>query len=161
MTTSLLHAITATLLVVPARATATPPDPCALLTKAEAEAIIGKPLPPPSQGGSGECHYGEPGEADEIVVYPMPLGFKSKEEFHAFVVKDTEEMNARMKENLKGTGATVKETTVDPVPGVGEAAYFVDPSLIVLKRGRVLNITASDRKRAEAVAAKVLPRFGS
>jgi hypothetical protein len=158
MTTSLFHAITAAILVA-SRATATPPDPCALLTKAEAEAIVGQPLPPPSPGGSGECHYGEEGSSAEIVVYPMLLAFKSKEAFHAFVVKDTEEMNARMKENLKSTGATVKETTVDPVPGVGESAYYVSPSLVVFTHGRVLNITAADRKQAVAVAAKVLPRF--
>ena len=161
MTTSLLHAITAALLVGSPKAPITPPDPCALLTKAEAEAIIGKTIMPPTVGGSGECHYGEPGEADEIVVYPMPLGFKTKEEFHAYIVKDTDEMNARMKENLKNTGAKVKETTVDPVPGVGEAAYYVDPSLIVFRGNRVLNIIAADRKRAVAVAAKVLPRFAS
>jgi len=34
-------------LLVASRATGTPPDPCALLTKAEAEAIVGQPLPPP------------------------------------------------------------------------------------------------------------------
>jgi hypothetical protein len=89
----------------------------------------------------------------------MMLGFPSKEEFHAFVVKDTDEMNARMKEGLKNTGATVKETAVDPVPQVGDAAYYVDPSLLVLSHGRVLNITAADRRQAVAVAAKVLPRF--
>jgi hypothetical protein len=158
MTASLLHTIT-TALMVASPGAATPPDPCALLTKAEAEAIVGQPLPPPSPGGSGECHYGEEGSSAEIIVYPMPLAFKSKEAFHAFVVKDTEEMNARVKEGLKGTGATAQETTVDPVPGVGESAYYVSPSLIVFTHGRVLNITAADRKQAVAVAAKVLPRF--
>ena len=46
-----------------------------------------------------------------------------------------------------------------PVPAVGDAAYFVDPTLIVLKQGRVLNIMAADRAQAVAVAGKVLPRF--
>ena len=102
---------------------------------------------------------GRRGSSVETIVYPMPLAFKSKEAFHAFVVKDTEEMNARMKEGLKGTGATVKETAVEPVSQVGDAAYYVEPSLVVLSHGRVLNITAADRKQAVAVAAKVLPRF--
>jgi hypothetical protein len=42
---------------------------------------------------------------------------------------------------------------------VGESAYFVDPSLVVFKKGKVLNIIAADRKQAVAVAAKALPRF--
>jgi hypothetical protein len=33
----------------------------------------------------------------EIMIAVLPLGSKSKEAFHAFVVKDTEELNARMK----------------------------------------------------------------
>jgi hypothetical protein len=178
MATFLLHGIAAGLLVAlacgdsrkdSARASAPeavkPPkafaqtDACALLTKAEAEAILGQPIGNPTKGGSGECHYGEEGGSAEIVVYPMMLGFPSKEEFHAFVVKDTEEMNARMKEGMKGTGVTVKETAVEPVPQLGDAAYYVDPSLVVLSHGRVLNITAADRRQAVAVAGKVLPRF--
>jgi hypothetical protein len=155
----LLHAMTGWLLLAPARPSSTPPDPCALLTKAEAEAILGKSIPPPSKGGSGECHYGDPGGADEIVVYPMMLAFKSNEEFHAFVVKDTKEMNERMKENLKGTGATVKETAVEPVPQIGDAAYYVEPSLLVLRKGRVLSITAADKNQAVTVAGKVVPRL--
>jgi hypothetical protein len=147
------------LLLAPARASSAPADPCALLTKAEAEAILGKSIPTPSKGRSGECHYGDPGDAVEIVVYPMMLAFASKEEFHAFVVQDTKDMNERMKKNLKGTGATVKETAVEPVPGVGDAAYYVEPSLLVLRNGRVLNITAADKDQAMAVAGKVVPRL--
>lgn len=154
MPTLLLHAITAGLL-----ATSAPPDACTLLTQAEAEAILGEPIEPPVKGGSGECHYAPKSGSDEILVYVMPLAFKSKEEFHAFLVKDTEAMNARVKKDLEKTGAKVKETTVDPVPGVGESAYFVDPSLVVFKKGKVLNIIAADRKQAVAVAAKALPRF--
>jgi hypothetical protein len=157
--TSLLHAITAALLVA-SRATATPPDPCALLTKSEAEAIVGKPIPPPSPSGT-QCHYGEEGSSDEIIVYQTMLMFKSKEEFHAYLVKDTEKTNARIQEAMGKAGATVKPTTVDPVPGVGESAYYVEPSLVVFKRGRVLSIISGDRKHAVAAAAKVVPRFGS
>ncbi len=161
MTTLLIHAIAPWLLVtLPlAQRTLSNPDPCALLTQAEAEKILGTSISPPTKGGSGECHYGEEGSSSEIVVYPMMLGFRSKEEFHAFVVKDTKEMNERMKEGMKKTGATVKETAVEPVSGVGDDAYYVEPSLLVLSRGRVLNITAGNRDQAVAVAGKVLPRF--
>jgi hypothetical protein len=132
----------------------TPPDPCALLTQAEAEQIIGSKIGSPAKGGSGECHYGEAGSSAEIVVYPMMLGFRSKEEFHAFVVKDTEDMNAQ-----RGPAAT--KVSVEPVSGVGDAAYYAEPSLLVLSHGRVLNIIAGDRDKAMKVAGKVLPRFGT
>jgi hypothetical protein len=178
MTTVLFHGIAAGILaafacgdsprdVAAARQAETQPqrlspasiDACSLLTKAEAEAILGKPIAPPQKAGSGECHYEtEPGGGD-IMIAVLPLGFKSKEAFHAFVVKDTEEMNTRIKENLKGTGATPKETAVEPVPEVGLPAYYVDPSLVILKNGQVLNIVAADRRQAVAVAAKALPRL--
>ena len=137
----------------------TPPDPCALLTQAEAEQILGTRIGAPTKGGSGECHYGEEGGAAEIVVYPMMLEFGSKEEFHAFVVEDTEAMNARIKKSLEKTGVPVKETAVEPVPGLGDAAYFVDPSLLILSHGQVLSITAAGRGQAVTVAGKVVPRF--
>jgi hypothetical protein len=178
MTTLLLHGIAAGLLaafacgdspreVAAARQADAPPKPaargpidvCALLTQAEAEAILGKPIGPPQKGGGGECHYEtDPGNGD-IMIAVLPLGFKSKEAFHAFLVKDTEAMNARIKKNLKGTGATAKETAVEPVPEVGLPAYYVDPSLVILKNGQVLNIIAADRRQAVAVAAKAVPRF--
>ena len=101
----------------------------------------------------------ELGQGGMAVVYPMMLAFKSNEEFHAFVVQDTKELNERTKENLKGTGATVKDTAVEPVPGVGDAAYYVEPSLLVLRKGRVLSITAADKDQAVTVAGKVVPRL--
>ena len=55
--------------------------------------------------------------------------------------------------------ATPKETAVEPVPEVGLPAYYVDPSLVILKNGQVLNIVAADRRQAVAVAAKALPRL--
>ena len=134
-------------------------DACALVTKAEAEAILGQSIGEPAKGGSGECHYGAAGGGAEIVVYPMTLGFGSKEEFHAFVKEDTEAMDARTQKGLKKMGVTIKPTAVEEVPQVGDAAYYVDPSLIVLSHGRVLNITAADRRQAVAVAGKALPRF--
>jgi hypothetical protein len=136
-----------------------PIDACTLLTKEEAEAITGRPLGAPAKGGSGECHYGKEGSFPEIILAPVMLAFGSKEEFHAFVAKDTKNLNDRMKEGLKNTGMTVKEVTVDPVAGVGDAAFYVEPSLVVLKHGRVLNIVAADRKQAVAVAARAIPRF--
>jgi hypothetical protein len=59
---------------------------------------------------------------------------------------------------MAGTGATITETVVEPVPEVGESAYYVDPTLLVLKGGKVLQIFAS-RPQAVQVAAKALPQF--
>jgi hypothetical protein len=134
-------------------------NPCDLLTQAEAEAILGQQIAVPAAGGSGECHYAAKDGMVDLIVYLMPLQFSSKEEFHAFVVKDTEAMNARIKKSMEKTGATVKETTVDPVPEVEAPAYYVDPSLLVLtKSGRVLNVVADGRAQAVAVAGKALGR---
>jgi hypothetical protein len=152
MTTLLLHA--AALLATPL-----PPGPCDLLTQAEAEAIIAQPIAAPAPGGSGECHYATKDGRVDLVVYLMPLEFRSKEEFHAFVVEDTEKMNARTKKSMEKMGVTVKETAVEPVPEVGAPAYFVDPSLVVLTRtGQVLSVTADGRAPAVAAAGKALPR---
>ncbi len=136
-----------------------PTDACTLLTQPEAEAILGKPIAPPAKQPSGACTYTAQAGSGEIMMHVLPMGFASKEEFHAFLVKDTEKMNARIKEGMKKMGATAPETLVEPVPEVGAAAYYADPSLLVLKGGQVLNIIAADRRQAVAVAAKALPRF--
>jgi hypothetical protein len=133
-----------------------PVDVCGLLTQEEATAILGTPSAAPEQGSSSSCTFAAQSGRGDIMLQMLPLGFGSKEEFHAFVVKDTEQMNARIKKDL---GDAVKPTTVDPVPDVGEAAYYVDPTLVILKKGRVLSIAAADRKQAVAVAAKAEPRF--
>ena len=177
MTTFLLHGMAAGLAVALAcgdsekdDAAAQPPqssakqparaliDPCALLTQAEAEAILGKPIAAP-EGSSSQCTYAAQSGSGDIMLHVLPMQFRSKEEFHAFLVKDTEAMNARLKESFKDTGAAPKETAVEPVPEVGGSAYYVDPTLVVFKEGRVLGILAADRKQAVAVAAKALPRF--
>jgi hypothetical protein len=133
-----------------------PVDVCGLLTQEEATAILGTPSAAPEQGSSSSCTFAAQSGRGDIMLQMLPLGFGSKEEFHAFVVKDTEQMNARIKKDL---GDAVKPTTVDPVPDLGEAAYYVDPTLVILKNGRVLSIAAADRKQAVAVAAKAEPRF--
>ena len=133
-----------------------PVDVCGLLTQEEATAILGTPSAAPEQGSGSSCTFAAQSGRGDIMLQMLSRGFGSKEEFHAFVVKDTERMNARIKKSL---GDAVKPTTVDPVPDVGDAAYYVDPTLVILKNGRVLSIAAADRKQAVAVAAKAEPRF--
>jgi hypothetical protein len=140
-------------------AAAQPADLCALLTEAEAEAILGKQLAPPERQSSGDCWYSEAsGSGPEIILHVLPVAFKSKEAFHAFLVKETKETNEKLKEAMGNAGATIKGTTVEPVPEVGAPAYYADPTLFVLRGDRVLAIFAA-RPQAAAIGAKALPRF--
>jgi hypothetical protein len=172
MTTLLPHALSIAAVVAftaaMARTPEVPPsaqaDLCALLTKAEAEAIVGKPLAPPEAKPGGDCWY--PTEAGgigggEIMLSVVPMQFGTKDEFHAYLVKENDRTNARLKKAMSraGAGATVRETTVEPVTGLTEPAYFVEPSLFVLKKSKVLGIFAPDQSQAVQVAAKAVPRF--
>ena len=118
-----------------------PVDVCSLLTREEATAILGTSAAAPQQSGPGTCAYAAESGRGEIMLHMLPLAFRSSDEFHAFLLKDTEQMNERMRK------------------AAGNAAYYVDPTLDVLKDGRVLSILAGDRKQAVAVAAKAVPRF--
>lgn len=138
------------------RPSAAPVDPCGLLTQAEAAAILGTPAGAPQKGSGSTCTYAAQSGRGEIMLHLPPLTFGSKDEFHDFLVEDTEKTNERLKKSL---GDAVKPGRVEPVPEVGEPAYYVDPTLIILKEGRVLSILAADRKQAVAVAAKAVPRF--
>lgn len=167
MTTLLLHGIAAGLVVAlagedslthPAAAQA---DLCALLTEAEAEAIVGKPLAAPERQPSGDCWYPEQagaGGGGEIMLHLYPYPFDSKEKFHAFLVTEVKAADKNMKEAVEGAGGTFKETVVEPVPEVKLPAYYADPTLFVLTGGKVLGIVAP-RPQAVAVAAKAVPRM--
>ncbi len=136
-------------------------DLCALLTEAEAEEIVGRPLAPPERQSSGDCWYplkAGQGAGGEIMLHVFPHRFASKDKFHAFLVEESKAADESMKKAMEGTGATFKETLVEPVPEVKEPAYYADPTLFVLTGGRVLAIVAT-RPQAVAVAAKALPRF--
>jgi hypothetical protein len=134
---------------------------CALLTEAEAEAIVGKPLAAPERQPSGDCWYPEQagaGGGGEIMLHLFPYRFDSKEKFHAFLLKEQKAADESMKEAVTGAGGTFRETVVEPVPEVKAPAYYADPTLFVLKGGKVLAILAP-RPQAVAVAAKAVPRL--
>jgi hypothetical protein len=165
MTALLFHNIVAGLVLAwagadPGTPTIAPgPDVCALLTEAEAEEILGKQLPAPQPQSTGDCWYTtEPGSMGEIILSVLPVQFKSKDAFHAFLLKETNETNARIKKAMEKSGVTVKETVVEPVPEVGAPAYYAEPGLFVLIGTQVLGIYAT-REQAVAVAAKAVPRF--
>jgi hypothetical protein len=166
MTTLLLHTIATALVITLAGGNPTSviaqADLCALLTEAEAEAILGKPLAAPEPQPGGDCWYPEQagaGGGGEIILHVLPVQFDSKEKFHAFLVKEQKDADDKLKKAMARTGATITETTVEPVPEVGEPAYYADPSLFVLKGGKVLAIFAADRAQTVQVAAKAVPRF--
>jgi hypothetical protein len=165
MTALLFHGIAAGLVIGMIRGdsskTSAQADLCALLTEAEAEAIVGKPLAAPERQRGGDCWYPEQagaGGGGEIILHVLLERFDSKEKFHAFLLKEVKAADESMKKAMEGTGATIKETVVEPVPEVAAPAYYADPTLFVLKGGKVLAIAAS-RPQAVAVAAKALPRF--
>ena len=161
MSTLPLHALAGMLLALASR-DAVQGDLCALLTETEAEAIAGKPLAAPERQAGGDCWYPEragEGGGGEIMLHLFPYKFDSKEKFHAYLVAETKAADESMRKSLEGTGAAIKETAVEPVPEVGLPAYFADPTLYVLKDGKVLAIVAPHAKAAVAVAAKALPRL--
>lgn len=137
-----------------------PPDHCTLLTEAEAEAIIGKPLNAPQTQPNGDCWYMKEGGIDfgdvVLMLTVQPLQIRSKTQFTDMVMEQAEKMNEAMKK------AGMKEGGIEaePVQGVGDAAYYLDPSLLVLIGDRVLNIVAP-RSEAVLVAAKALGRLRS
>ena len=136
-------------------------DLCALLTEAEAEEIVDKPLAAPERRPNGDCWYPEragAGGGGEIILHVFPHRFDSKEEFHAFLIEESRAADEGMKKAMEKIGATFEETVVEPVPEVKAPAYYADPTLFVLEGGKVLAIAAS-RPQAVAVAAKALPRF--
>lgn len=136
-------------------------DLCALLTEAEAEAIVAKPLAAPERQPGGDCWYPETagaGGGGEIMLHIYPYRFDSKEKFHAFLVQEVKAADESMKEAVAKVGGTFRETAIEPVPEVKAPAYYADPTLYVLKGGQVLGIVAS-RPQAVAVAAKALPRL--
>jgi hypothetical protein len=137
-----------------------PADYCTLLTETEAEAIVGKALDPPQTKPGGDCWYLKEGGSDfgdvDLMLTVQSLGIRSKGQFAEMVAEQAEKMNAAVeKAGMKDGGFRA-----EPVPGVGDAAYYLDPSLLVLVGDRVLNIVAP-RSQAVAVAAKALPRLKS
>jgi hypothetical protein len=172
MTTLLLDALVAGLALavisgssrpdsVTAPSAAAQGDLCALLTEAEAETIVGKPLAAPERQPGGDCWYperGGGGGGGEIMLHVFPYRFDSKEKFHAFLVKEQKAADDGMRKAVEKAGGTFKETAVEPVPEIEAPAYYADPTLFVLKGGKVLAIAAA-RPHAVAAAAKALPRF--
>jgi len=133
------------------------PDPCALLTKAEAESILGGPVKDPqpnSLGGNRICDY------NTIKLY----GGIAPYSVHIAITPET----PQVWDAGKKLHADAKESR--PVAGLGDDAYFILDELDIYSDGRSINVTAmkdidrpthqqSVQDAERAVAEKILPRM--
>ncbi|HEX3036303.1 MAG TPA: hypothetical protein VHT73_14490 [Thermodesulfobacteriota bacterium] len=135
-------------------------DSCSLVTKAEAESVLGGPVGEPERrefgGGEGQgfnstCTYSTKSEyaiKSATIMVTKGFGKVSPEEF----AKDFEE---GMKENMG------MEVSLQPISGIGDSAYVYEEGrqVIVLKDGYQLYITSdSAKENHSAEAAKTLAK---
>ena len=136
---------------------AAPIDLCGLVTEAEAESILGKQLAAPQKQRNGDCWYLREGGTDfgdvEFILSIVHAPVTSPAEFTAFVTDQVNKMNGRVKKS--GLPAVFE---VEPAPGVGAPAYFIDPGLYVLKGSRILAVALGGEKGV-AVAKIALARM--
>jgi hypothetical protein len=125
--------------------------PCILITKQEAEQALGEPLGEPTSGAlAGTISCGFQPSPDRGVLISITKG-ASKEDFEA---------------NVK-QGAELLHAQAQPVPGVGDEAFWLEPYLIVLKSDVFFRISvwspqisAPDQlERAKGLAIKAAARI--
>jgi hypothetical protein len=133
------------------------PDPCKLLTKAEAEAILGEAIKEPeanSLGGNRICDYKSAKLHAGIAPYSIHIAITAEKRQ---VWDAGKKMHTEAKE-------------LRPVAGLGEDAYFLLDDLEVFSKDRSININvmkeidkpdhAQAVQQAErAVAEKILARL--
>jgi hypothetical protein len=133
------------------------PDPCALLTKAEAEAILGEPVRDPeanSLGGNRICDYKTVKVHGGVLPYSIHIAITPE------------------KQNVWDAGKKLHTDAKElrPAPGLGDDAYFLLDDLQILSKERAININVmkavdqpNHAKAVEAgektVAEKILPRL--
>ncbi len=133
------------------------PDPCALITKAEAEEVLGEPVRDPeanSLGGNRICDY------KTVKVHGGVLPYS----IHIAITHEPQ----NVWDAGKKLHADAKE--LRPAPGFGDDAYFLLDDLQILSKQRsiIINVMKGidrpDHAKAveaaeKAVAQKVLPRM--
>jgi hypothetical protein len=117
---------------------------CALLTQAEAEAILAKTPAAPEPQPNGACSYA----GGVLMIATLPKEFGSAGEFTEFAQEEVKRTNERAKMEM------MKYESVS----IGDAAFYDGFSLHVLKGRQALTIVG-DKPLALAVAEKVLPRW--
>jgi hypothetical protein len=134
-------------------------DLCSLVTKAEAEAILGKSLAEPQKQPGGDCWYMREGGTDfGAVEFILSIirgqRIESTRDFDNFVAEQVKDMN----ESMKKSGVGAVSFTAEPAPDVGAPAYFIDPGLYVLKGNQILAVGLGGSKGV-AIAKTALPRM--
>lgn len=131
------------------------PDPCVLITKAEAEEILGGPIGNPeanSLGGNRICDY------KTVKLF----GGVSPYLIHIAITPE--------KQNVWDAGKKLYGNQMRPAPGFGDDAYFLLDDLQIYSKQRSININVlksidkPDHAKAveaaeKAVAQKILPRM--
>jgi hypothetical protein len=116
-------------------------DVCALVTKEEAEGVLGKSLAAPQRQKGGDCWYLRQGGTDfgdvEFILSILPVQVRSEKEFDDLVASETKGMNDNLKK--AGVGA-IASFSAEKATGVGAPAYFIDPGLYVLKGTQILAV---------------------
>jgi hypothetical protein len=127
-------------------------DPsCALVTKAEAEAIFGEPLQDLTVAFNGMCEYRR--EADRGKKMAMPL---------AGLELYPGQTKARFEAETKNAAGIMK-TKLQPLAGFGEEAYEIGTFQIMsMAHGKAISAThllPLDRAKFEAFARKAIARL--
>lgn len=133
------------------------PDPCTLITKAEAEEILGEPVRDPepnSLGGNRICDFKTAKVHGGILPYSIHIAITPE------------------KQNVWDAGKKLHTDAKElrPAPGLGDDAYFLLDDLQILSKERAININVmkavdqpNHAKAVEAaekaVAQKALPRL--
>jgi hypothetical protein len=144
------HALAAGPEAAPKQKTAAAPlsAACALVTKAEAEAILGHPLDELTSPLGNSCDYGQKPDKPHIFMTELRVGLTEG----SF---DSETKNA-----AKAMGAKIK-----PATGYGEKALWIGSSqFIVLQHGKAISVSQPGGKKVapdklDAFVRKALSRM--
>lgn len=131
------------------------PDPCKVLTRAEAEQILGEPVRDPAPGSLGGSRYCD---FKTVKVYGGILPYS----IHIAIASEPQ--------NVWDAGKKLHAKEMRPAPGIGDDAYFLlDDLEIHVKQqlvtiGVMKNIDKPDHAKAveaaeRAVAQKAVPRL--
>jgi hypothetical protein len=131
------------------------PDPCSLLTKEEAQVVLGEEVRPPDQhslGGTATCDYNSVKLHGGVAPYTVHIAL------------------SRESQDAWDAGKKMHAKEMRPATGVGDDAYFLLDDLVIRSKGYDVDVgvlKAADvpnhRKVVDdaelAVARKVTPRL--
>ena len=118
--------------VAAAPAASAAPDPCTLLTEADAKAVLGEPLQQgrPDAGSAPSCQYVTPG--GEALTLQMLPG--SVRDFESYMQQSVDAFRVK----------------AEPAPGLGDRAVWLGPMLLILRPPHMLSLTIGQNLSDEA-----------